>query len=83
MRHGIELDGVTRVVDGELHLADIHLKLEPGTFNVLLGRTRAGKTSLLRLMAGLDKPTSGTLRVSMPGEPLELQAEQAAARGRA
>lgn len=62
MRHGIELDRVTRVVEGETHLADMDLKLEAGTFNVLLGRTRAGKTSLLRLMAGLDKPTSGTLR---------------------
>ncbi|HLM43322.1 MAG TPA: ABC transporter ATP-binding protein, partial [Myxococcaceae bacterium] len=59
MSHGIELESVTRVVEGETHLADIHLKLEPGSFNVLLGRTRAGKTSLLRLLAGLDRPTSG------------------------
>ncbi|HYO71487.1 MAG TPA: ATP-binding cassette domain-containing protein, partial [Archangium sp.] len=62
MSHGIELESVTRVVEGELHLADINLKLEPGAFHILLGRTRAGKTSLLRLMAGLDKPTTGTLR---------------------
>ncbi len=62
MRHGIELEKVTRVVEGETHLADINLKLEPGAFHILLGRTRAGKTSLLRLMAGLDKPTTGTLR---------------------
>ncbi|WP_233261650.1 ABC transporter ATP-binding protein [Vitiosangium sp. GDMCC 1.1324] len=64
MKHGIELDGITRLVNGETHLADINLKLEPGSFSVLLGRTRAGKTSLLRLMAGLDKPTSGTLRAN-------------------
>jgi glycerol transport system ATP-binding protein len=56
VKHGIELDGVTRVVDGEPHLTDIHLKLEPGSFNVLLGRTRAGKTTLPRVMAGLDHP---------------------------
>lgn len=62
MSHGIELESVTRVVEGETHLADINLKLEPGSFHILLGRTRAGKTSLLRLMAGLDKPTTGTLR---------------------
>ncbi|WP_257455024.1 ABC transporter ATP-binding protein [Archangium lipolyticum] len=64
MKHGIELDKVTRVVEGETHLADISLRLEPGSFNILLGRTRAGKTSLLRLMAGLDKPTTGTLRAN-------------------
>ena len=62
MKHGIELDSVGRVVGGELHLADIRLSLEPGSFNILLGRTRAGKTSLLRLMAGLDRPTSGAIR---------------------
>jgi glycerol transport system ATP-binding protein len=64
VKHGIELDQVTRVVDGETHLADITLRLEPGSFNVLLGRTRAGKTSLLRLLAGLDRPTSGRLRAN-------------------
>ncbi len=64
MKHGIELDKVTRVVEGETHLADISLRLEPGSFNILLGRTRAGKTSLLRLMAGLDRPTTGTLRAN-------------------
>ncbi len=62
MRQGIELDKVGRVVGGELHLADVDLRLEPGSFNILLGRTRAGKTSLLRLMAGLDRPTSGAIR---------------------
>ena len=29
--------------------------------NVLLGPTLAGKTTLMRLMAGLDKPTSGRI----------------------
>jgi glycerol transport system ATP-binding protein len=62
LKQGIELDRLGRVVDGEMHLADIHLKLEPGSFNILLGRTRAGKTSLLRLMAGLDRPSSGSIR---------------------
>jgi glycerol transport system ATP-binding protein len=56
---GLRLEGVFRSVEGELHLAGIDLTLEPGSFNVLLGRTRAGKTSLLRVMAGLDKPDRG------------------------
>ena len=62
MTQGIALDKVTRIVNGERHLEDLRLTFEPGSFNVLLGRTRAGKTSLLRLVAGLDRPTSGTLR---------------------
>lgn len=62
MKHGIELDGVSRTVDGEVYLSDVRLTLEAGSFNVLLGRTRAGKTSLLRLMAGLDRPDAGRIR---------------------
>jgi glycerol transport system ATP-binding protein len=62
VKPGIELNGVTRIVDGEVHVADIDLSLPPGSFTVLLGRTRAGKTSLLRLLAGLDRPTRGAIR---------------------
>ncbi len=53
------LDDVSKVVGGAPHIADVSLTLEPGTLNVLLGPTLSGKTSLMRLMAGLDKPTAG------------------------
>jgi glycerol transport system ATP-binding protein len=56
------LDRVSKIVDGELQLAELSLTLEPGTINVLLGHTGAGKTSLLRLIAGLDRPTTGAIR---------------------
>jgi glycerol transport system ATP-binding protein len=57
----LEVLGVSRRVGAEVHLNDISLRLPRGTLNVLLGPTLAGKTSLMRLMAGLDKPTSGFL----------------------
>ena len=57
----LELKGVSKRVGGELHLADISLRLEKGTLNVLLGPTLSGKTSLMRVMAGLDRPTSGAI----------------------
>lgn len=53
------LDGVSKVVSGQTHIHPTDLELSPGTMNVLLGPTLAGKTSLMRLMAGLDVPTSG------------------------
>jgi len=53
------LERVGKVVGKETHLREIDLKIEPGSFNVVLGRTLAGKTSLLRVLAGLDRPTSG------------------------
>lgn len=57
----IELKGVTKMVGAETHITSVDLRLERGTLNVLLGPTLSGKTSLMRLMAGLDKPTSGTI----------------------
>ncbi|WP_420393132.1 ABC transporter ATP-binding protein [Acuticoccus sp.] len=59
----LELRGVGKRVGDVTHLDDVTLELVPGTINVLLGPTLAGKTSLLRLMAGLDRPTSGTIQV--------------------
>lgn len=57
----LELKGVSKRVGSSLHLADISMTLMPGSLNVLLGPTLSGKTSLMRLMAGLDKPTAGTV----------------------
>lgn len=57
----LELKNVTKSVDGVIHIHETNLTLEAGTFNVLLGTTLSGKTSLMQLMAGLDKPTSGEI----------------------
>lgn len=61
----LTLEHVCRVVDQQVYIDDACLSFEPGSFNVLVGRTLAGKTSLMRLMAGLDKPSSG--RILMHG----------------
>jgi glycerol transport system ATP-binding protein len=58
----LALDHISKTVAGEVHLDDVSLTLAPGTMNVLLGHTGAGKTSLLRIIAGLDRPTQGSLR---------------------
>lgn len=58
----LELDRVSKQVGGSLHINDVSLQLDKGSLNVLLGPTLSGKTSLMRLMAGLDRPTSGDVR---------------------
>lgn len=55
----VELRGVSLRVGAETHIYETSLALEPGQFNILLGTTLAGKTTLMRLMAGLEKPTTG------------------------
>lgn len=57
----LELQGVTKIVEGQVHIHPTDLVLERGTMNVLLGPTSSGKTSLMRLMAGLDRPAKGRI----------------------
>jgi glycerol transport system ATP-binding protein len=59
----VTLDHITRAVDGIPAIRDVSLTLERGTLSVLLGPTLSGKTSIMRLLAGLDKPTSGRVLV--------------------
>jgi glycerol transport system ATP-binding protein len=53
------LEGVSTVINGQTHIYPTDLELSSGTMNVLLGPTSSGKTSLMRVMAGLDVPTTG------------------------
>ncbi len=57
----LTLENVSKQVGADTHIHPTDLTLEPGTMNVLLGPTLSGKTSLMRLMAGLDQPTTGRI----------------------
>ena len=57
----LELKNVEKKVGIETHIYPTNIKLEKNTINVLLGSTLAGKTTLMQIMAGLDKPTSGEI----------------------
>lgn len=61
----LTLEHVSLMVDSQVYIDNACLSFEPGSFNVLLGRTLSGKTSLMRLMAGLDRPSKG--RILMNG----------------
>ena len=55
----LKLERVEQRVGAEVHLYPLDLALVPLAVTVLLGATQAGKTSLMRVMAGLDKPFQG------------------------
>lgn len=50
-------------------LEDVDLDLPRGSFTAIVGRSGCGKTTLLRILAGLAEPTSGTLSFAGGGRP--------------
>lgn len=70
----LTLEQVSGVVGGQTHIYPTDLTLTAGSLNVLLGPTLSGKTSLMRLMAGLDKPSAG--RILWNGEDVTDQPVQ-------
>ncbi len=59
----LSLEQVGKTVGPAVHLYPMSLTPVPGAVTVLLGATQAGKTSLMRLMAGLDVPSQGRVLV--------------------
>jgi glycerol transport system ATP-binding protein len=57
------LENISLKVAAETHIYPSDINLETG-MNVVIGPTLSGKTTLLRLIAGLDKPSSGRLLLS-------------------
>lgn len=59
----LRLESIGKKVGSEDWLYDMSLSPQPGAVTILLGATRAGKTSLMRIMAGLDTPSTGKVLV--------------------
>jgi glycerol transport system ATP-binding protein len=70
----LELLNVSKQVGDGVFIDDVSMTLEEGSLNVLLGPTLSGKTTLMRLMAGLEIPSSGDIRMhgcSVVGRPVQ------------
>ena len=60
----VAFDKVSLAFDDNVVLRDISFSVERGRLKVLLGASGAGKTVILKLIPGLLKPDSGTIRIN-------------------
>jgi len=64
----VVLDGVTKTFgsgrDSVTALSEVHLAVEQGEFVCLIGASGCGKSTILNLAAGLERPTAGDVRVA-------------------
>ena len=62
----IDLDCVSKLFDGKRQvtaLADVSLSIPAGQMVSIIGPSGSGKSTLLNLVGGLDRPSSGTIRI--------------------
>jgi ABC-2 type transport system ATP-binding protein len=60
----IEIDGLTKRYGDKTAVDRLSFAVEPGVVTGFLGPNGAGKSTTMRMIAGLDRPTSGTVRVN-------------------
>ena len=65
----VEIKGVNKVYGTNHVVKDLDLEVREGEFLTLLGSSGCGKTTTLRMIAGFEEPTSGSIMVE--GEPIE------------
>ncbi len=65
----IEVHGLAKYFGRFSALRDLSLNVKEGEFIALFGRNGAGKTTFLRILAGLSRPSSGEIRVGGADSP--------------
>lgn len=59
----VEFDRIGKLHGSFAALKDVNFEIKPGEFFALLGPSGSGKSTTLRILAGLDAPTSGRVRI--------------------
>lgn len=65
----VDIKDVNKIYGTNHVVKDLNLQVEEGEFLTLLGSSGCGKTTTLRMIAGFEEPTTGSIQVE--GEPIE------------
>src|SRR3974390_3554197 len=68
-----QLENISKVFGSFAALRQVSVDLEPGKCYVLIGENGAGKATLLRILAGLLRPTNGKITVFSDNEPHDVR----------
>jgi spermidine/putrescine transport system ATP-binding protein len=63
-RGNVEISGIRKEFGDVVAVDGIDIKIQPGEFFTILGPSGCGKTTTLRMIAGLEQPTSGEVHIS-------------------
>lgn len=64
MNNMISIKNVNKMYDNLTALHDVNLDIKQGEFIALVGMSGGGKSTLLRLIAGLEQPTTGSVTIN-------------------
>ncbi|WP_138751410.1 ABC transporter ATP-binding protein [Paenibacillus sinopodophylli] len=59
----VKLEGITKAIKKQIIIEDLHMQIEPGQIVALCGGNGAGKSTILRMIAGISQPDSGSITV--------------------
>ena len=74
----LRMVGVSKVYPGTMALKEVDFELRSGAVNVLVGENGAGKSTMMKIIAGVEEPSAG--QVVLDGKPVRLHSTQEARR---
>lgn len=70
----LQCQNVMKTYGGKIAVSNITTNIEPGKIYALLGSNGSGKTTFMKMVAGLVKPTSGT--ITFNGKPIGVESKK-------